>query len=450
LEKAMNRRLENTTKLTSALVALTVSAFGGETLAAATPPTFVQDGKAGFVVAHIEYALSKDAKDTGVCPDGMTQGMRREGVGVSDGAYQPGSAGSEQRSAASAAAGPAAASTASAAPTSTAQGEKDGPAAQQKPATTPEEAERQFVRAITDPNRTNACANPESVGPDPNFRVVKTPDAKAYGIDLDGQDSRAKGKLAPGTCAHNDLLGMNGERGIDNQFFRVVGCSNSYQSTGQSNGYAIEMLTGSWGILLSLSGVDDIRNDDDVEVGIFSNADPIELSPTREPLPNATYAIDQDPRFQGKTRGRIKDGVLTTDPVDVRFHKITNSIYLERPLVAARVKMTLSEDGVLEGYLAGYTPVAAMYNLQYAFSDGKNGKGEPAAARLITVSSMGQAAVLGHTCNGAYYALKELADGHPDPATGKCTSISTQYRIKAIPAFVVDEKTQSVNKDLER
>ena len=42
---------------------------------------------------------------------------------------------------------------------------------------------------------------------------------------------------------------MNGERGIDNQFFRVVGCSNSYQSTGQSNGYVIEMYTGSWGIL---------------------------------------------------------------------------------------------------------------------------------------------------------------------------------------------------------
>jgi hypothetical protein len=279
---------------------------------------------------------------------------------------------------------------------------------------------------------------------------VKTAEARAFGIDLDGQHSSAKGKPAPGTCAHNDLLGMDGERGIDNQFFRVVGCSNSYQSTGSSNSYAIEMLTGSWGILITLSGVDDIRNDDTIEVGIFANADPIELSAAREPLANATYAIDQDPRFQGRTRGRIKDGVLTTEPVDVRFHKITNSIYLERPLIDARLKMTVSEDGVLEGYLAGYTPVEAMYNLQYAFRDGKNAKGEPAERRLITVSSMGQAAVLGHTCNGAYYALKELADGHPDPKTGKCSSISTQYRIKAIPAFVVDEKTNSVNKDLER
>ena len=58
--------------------------------------------------------------------------------------------------------------------------------------------------------------------------------------------------------------------------------------------------------------------------------------------------------------------MLTTDPVNVRFHKITNSIYLERPLNDARVQMTLSADGVLEGYLAGYTPVEEIYDFQYA------------------------------------------------------------------------------------
>ena len=92
------------------------------------------------------------------------------------------------------------------------------------------------MQSMMGPNGENPCSKPEKFGPDPNFRTVKIPDAKAYGIDIDGQDSRAKGKPAPGTCAHNDLVGMNGERGIDNQFFRVVGCSNSYQSTGQSNG----------------------------------------------------------------------------------------------------------------------------------------------------------------------------------------------------------------------
>jgi hypothetical protein len=407
---------------------VTLCVLAGTTLADGSKASFVQDGKAGFVVAHIEYALSLDAKDTGVCPDGMTQGMRRDGFP----GYGGGSGGGGQR--------PAGAS---------GQAAQGASAGQRPQGGSEEEAARRFMASISGPNGQTPCSNPEALKPDPNFRTVKVPAAKAYGIDIDGVDSRATGKQAPGTCPHNDLVGMNGERGIDNQFFRAVGCSNSFQSTGQSNGYDTEMLTGAWGILITLSGVDDIRNDDDVEVGVFANGDPIELSPNREPLQNATYAIHQDKRFHAKAHGRIKDGVLTSDPVDMRFYKITNSIYLERPLVEARVKMTLSQDGILEGYLAGYTPVEAMYNLQYGFRDGKNAKGEPADKRLITISSMGQAGVLGHTCNGAYYALHELADGHPDPKTGKCTSISTQYRIKAIPAFVVDAKTESVNKELE-
>jgi hypothetical protein len=70
--------------------------------------------------------------------------------------------------------------------------------------------------------------------------------------------------------------------------------------------------------------------------------------------------------------------------------------------------------------------------------------------RLIFGSANGQARVLDHTCNGAYFELKRLADGHRDPKTGQCTSISTQYRIKVIPAFVVDAATHSVNEVLDK
>jgi hypothetical protein len=198
------------------------------------------------------------------------------------------------------------------------------------------------------------------------------------------------------------------------------------------------MLTGSWGILITLDGVDDIANDDEVEVGFLSNADPIRLSPDREPLEYATYTADQDPRFRATARGRIKDGVLTTEPTDVRFHHVVNSMLLERSLRDARVQMTLSDTGTLEGYLAGFAPVEEMYDLQYGYRSGRDRHGNLAPIRLRQGTGNGAAFVLGHTCQGAYYALYDNADGHPDPATGKCTSISTQYRLEAIPAFVID------------
>ena len=157
-----------------------------------------------------------------------------------------------------------------------------------------------------------------------------------------------------------DFRGFNGERGIDNQFFRVVGCSRSYQPTGQSWDNTIELRTGSWGVLITLDGVDNIRNAPNVKVGIYASADPIQLSPTREPVTFATYSPMQDARFRATTRGRIVNGVLTTEPVDVRFYKVTNSMYLECPLRHARLQATISPAGVLEGYLAGYAPVEEL------------------------------------------------------------------------------------------
>lgn len=35
-----------------------------------------------------------------------------------------------------------------------------------------------------------------------------------------------------------------------------------------------------------------------------------------------------------------------------------------------------------------------------------------------------------------------------DPPTGRCTSISTQYRIRVAPAFVVNPQAQDANKPL--
>jgi len=406
----MKKTREQPTRLRRTAVAssLALLAAGGSPIAAEAQ-LVAQNGHAGFVVSHIEYALSHDADETGACPEGMTQGDDNFGDVFVD---RP-----DLRKA---------------------EDEKED-----------KYIRRVFSHAASSPETKNLCLNPELGGPDPDFRTVTGPNVPVYGIDLDGRDSQTSGPLQPGTCTHDDFVGMNEETGIDNQFFRVVGCSKSFQSTGQSNTYAIEMLTGAWGILITLDGVDDLLNDDSVRVGLYANADPIELSPTREPLRNATYAIDQDPRFRASARGRIVDGVLTTDPVAVRFHKITNNIRLERPLLEARLHMTFTDSGGLEGYLAGYTPVEDMYDLQYGFRNGKDGSGQPSPLRLRTISSIGQGRVLGHTCNGAYYALHELADAHPNSETGKCTSISTQYRVEAIPAFVVDLPTESLNEGLD-
>jgi hypothetical protein len=389
------------------VVSVLLASVTGLVHGADAPSSAFENGQAGFVVSHIAYALSKDASETGACPDGITTGYSTAGDVYVNG--------------------------------------PDSPPIPE--ATQPATLER-TLRAVRIPNKQNYCQNPELAKPDPNWHTVRGKDIPAEGIDLDGQDSRANGKPSPGTCAHDDFRGPNGERGVDNQFFRAVGCTKTFQSTGQANTFEIEMYTGAWGILLTLKGVNDLRNSKDVEVGIYASADPLQLSPTRQALPNATYAMDQDPRFRAIAHGRIVNGVLTTDPVDVRFHWIVNGIYLERPLQDARLYATFTSEGGLEGYLGGYTSVENMYDFQFAFRNGKDKEGKSSPVILRSISSIGFAITAEETCQGVYYALKRNADGHRDPKTGQCTSISTQYRIKAIPAFVVDTATKSVNDPL--
>lgn len=369
--------------------------------------SFLLGGKAGFVFTSFGWAHHNDASDSEACPRGLSKNVAEIFAMSEEGRRRPGE-------------------------TDEAYGER----------------KEAGGRAIsTAPNGKNYCVHPDLAPLDPHFRTFDNPDILVPGIDLDGKVSRSKKDASAGFL---DFVGIDGTKGIDNQFFRAVGCSASYRPDGPSNEFDTEMLTGAWGMVVTLEDVDDLTNDSSVKVGLYANADPIQLSPTREPLEYATYAMDQEPAYRATTRGRIENGVLTTDPVDLQFRHVTNSIRLKRPLRDARIRATLSKDGLLKGILAGYTPVEAMYDLHFGFRDGTDGKGGPAPAALRMQSSNGAARVLGYTCQGVYQALNRLADGHQDKKSGKFTSISTQYRFEARPAFIVDVDTRSTNEKLVR
>ena len=390
-----------------ALAALAFGAYALTSGSAAAENGFVRNGEAGFVVTKFAYALGPDAETTKSCPQGMSKNVAEIFAATPEGQRRAGEGDDEYGK----------------------RMEAGGEAMSANAA------------------GQNYCMHPDLAPIDANARLLLDPRAPADGINLDGKVSRSAADAQSGLL---DFTSPTGVKGVDNQFWRVVGCNRSYQSNGQSNGFDVEMYTGSWGILIALGGVDDLVNDDHVDVTLVANADPIQLSPTREALEYATYAMDQAPAFRAVTSGEIVKGVLRTKPVDVRFHSVVNAMLLERPLRDARIEARLTRDGLLKGYLAGYTPVEDFYNFQFGYRDGKgsDGKLSPMGRRLG--SANGAARVLGHTCQGIYQGLNRLADGHPDAKTGKNTSISTQYRFEARPAFVVDVDTRSQNEKLTR
>jgi hypothetical protein len=167
---------------------------------------------------------------------------------------------------------------------------------------------------------------------------------------------------------------------------------------------------------MEVTSVSDLRNDDDVRVTFYRPVDKLIKDPAGQVLPYASYQIDTT-RYGDSTRGKIVNGVLTTDPVDAHLPFFGNVVISEMYIRGLRLKIDLASDGSgAKGILAGYSDREAWWDY----------------LRKIGMSWLGR-----HSCPALYEASRRLADGYPDPVTGECTAISSAFKIEMVPAFVV-------------
>lgn len=287
------------------------------------------------------------------------------------------------------------------------------PAAEQKRLKQPENyMELQAVkRHRAKPYGPDVCQSPRFLE-DPGFRTVQG--KIALGLNLDDSDQSSAGGH---TCTHENFTGLSGELGIDNQLYRALGCIKGQRPRGLSyellNAF---MRQGDHTILIELRGVDDLQNDDNVEVGFYSSGDALPASVEGVILTNASLSVMKDRHYQSHTRGKIVDGILTTQPVDVRLETSNSNFLPEYNFRDARVRLELKPDGTARGVLGGYAELSAAY---------------------LRVATFGEESTHGPLqCPGVFHALRRLADGYRD-RNGDCTWISAAYEVEAVPAFVI-------------
>ncbi len=283
-----------------------------------------------------------------------------------------------------------------------------------------------YLRWDNDLLPPDACQNPLSQ-PDPGFLTLDGP-ATVHGFDLDGIDSRRAGSTAA-SCAHDDFVGHDGEAGIDNQYWRLMGCIDGYRPNGlmdrlfESNS---KMTEGSYAILIEISGMDDPKNDDEIEVQLLSANAPATVDANGGIMQNVSVAVHEDPRYHNPVaRGKIVDGILTTEPIDIRIKEKQQTSDNEYWFREARLRAEILEDGGIKGVIGAYWDTTNLYSFTNEQHIGEYHQGRNAAYNR------------GFMCAGLYHAMARVADGHPDPETGQCTSISTAFLFEAVPAFVI-------------
>ncbi len=246
----------------------------------------------------------------------------------------------------------------------------------------------------------------------------------SYGLNLDGE-------VGP-----NDFTHPDGEEGIDNEVYRAVGCIIGFRGPD-----GVEVIFQDKAIadrrynrtMIELTGVDDLTNDGEVTVTLYRGLDRLLTDATGlKVMSGGSQRIDTrwGAKLIRQTRGKIVDGVLTSEPItEVVIPWMNLSVPTFQIIRDLRFQLTLTPTGAT-GLIAGYADVDTWYK------------------QLIRNDSTH------HLSNGQisgislYKALRRLADAYPDPETGANTAISTALDVKLAQVFIVHPQGEAAKAEL--
>lgn len=235
------------------------------------------------------------------------------------------------------------------------------------------------------------------------------------GFDLDG----VVGGSGPGACAHDDFDAPDGTPGMDYGLWSFI---RQYEPMRQDqlidSVISSAVKNGEMSIVMELGGIDDMLNDDEVTVQIFSTQDSPLVGTNGQVLPNATLAVHPDASYHSSVAtGAIVDGVLIAGPFDLGLKFNIQIVDAAMTLTDSWVRMQLG-DGALSGVLAAHWAVAEIDEII----------GSP-------TSENGEAAGFNYD---EFLVAMEAADAGYDDESGECTAFTTVFEFDAVSAFLTD------------
>ncbi|MCA0202660.1 MAG: hypothetical protein LCH56_17835 [Proteobacteria bacterium] len=227
-----------------------------------------------------------------------------------------------------------------------------------------------------------------------------------------------------GKIGAKDFTSPDGEKGIDNAFYRAIGCIRMFRGEA-SYAHFTELWVREFEnnrILVELTDVDNLQNDDHVVVNLYRGKDKLIMDVNgQKVMPGGSNRVDDrfSKKYTTSLKGKIENGVLTTEPADI--HWAWSSWYSDPYgylFKQARLRVKLDPSGeTAEGLLGGYNDIDTFrQTLLRGYSTHHSGYGD------MSQPSMSR-------------ALFRNADGIPGP-DGKNTAISSSLVVKFTQVFI--------------
>jgi len=251
-----------------------------------------------------------------------------------------------------------------------------------------------------------------------------------------------KGKIGiglnlDGKVDANDFTSPDGVRGVDNELYRALGCTRLFRAPDGTYAHFTEMWVREMGfnrILVELTNVDSLENDDEVVVTLYRGKDRLitDASGANIIAGGSNRVEDRfSKRFTKTLKGKIENGVLITEPADVDW---VWSVFFDHPgyyaLKDARIQLNLDPRGErAEGLVAGYVDLDTFYQ------------------QLVRAWSTHHSSYGGLSQPSLYRALHRLADGAPNDK-GVNTAISSAINVKFVQVFIEhpDQQVATTNR----
>ncbi|MCC6912157.1 MAG: hypothetical protein IT566_00530 [Rhodospirillaceae bacterium] len=252
---------------------------------------------------------------------------------------------------------------------------------------------------------------PDSKGDDRGLPFYEPQGKIGIGLDLDGKNDAGDFTSADGKVA-----------GIDNQIYRVFGCVGNYRGPDGSYRFFIQEYMKKFNynrMLIEIADLDDMVNDPDVTVTVLRGRDALLLDSQGAFAAGGTQRVDMrwGKDLIKSTKGRVVDGVLTTDPIDITMPESLKRGSANLLIHDWRVQLRLTEEGA-EGLMGGYLDIEKLYN-------------NLAQNWTTHYRSYGR-----EPLPSEYRAMIRNADAYPD-ASGRNTAISSGWEVKFKQVFIV-------------
>lgn len=250
----------------------------------------------------------------------------------------------------------------------------------------------------------------------------------------------AAGPVAPGMNLDgkidaDDFTNAAGEKGIDNQFYRGIGCIESYRGKDAFNNFwdIRQLLEGTHNrMLFEITELDSLENDPEVVVTMYRGThlllrDAAGTTIGFKGIPGGTQKLDTrwGKKYIQRYKGKIENGVLITEPGTYVFPWQTFNSPTELKIYAMRTQLKLTPE-YAEGLLGGYLDFASFHR------------------RKLRSESLHHQSYGRNPSALLYQNLQQIADGPLDPATGKSNSVSSALVTQWAQVYVIrpdDQRT---------